>query len=132
MTGIRILAVSIFWALVSASLVHAQDLRGYQGFQFGTTLVAVAKQTGMKPSEAKLLHQRPAMIQELWWYPPLGSSSLAMDPVREVIFSFYDGKLFRMVINYDQDRTEGLTDEDMVEAVSAGWCPLHRRSGPSV
>jgi hypothetical protein len=121
MTWIRSLAVFIFWAVVSASLVHAQDLRGYQGFQFGTTLVAVAKQTGMKPSEAKLLHQRPAMIQELWWYPPLGSSSLAMDPVREVIFSFYNGELFRMVINYDQDRTEGLTDEDMVEAVSARY-----------
>ncbi len=121
MTRIRSLAVFIFWAALSASLIHAQDLCGYRGFQFGTNLVAVAKQTDMKPSEAKLLHQRPAMIQELWWYHHLRSNSLAMDPVREVVFSFYNGELFRMVINYDQDRTDGLTDEDMVEAISAKY-----------
>jgi hypothetical protein len=119
MTRIRSLAIFIFCAALSAPLIHAQDLRGYRGFQFGTNLVAVANQTDMKPSEAKLLHQRPAMIQELWWHHPLGSSRLAMDPVREVVFSFYNGELFRMVINYDQDRTDGLTDEDMIEAISA-------------
>jgi len=121
MTRIRSLAVFVFWAALSASLIHAQELQGYQGFQFGTNLVAVARQTDMKPSEAKLLHQRPAMIQELWSYRPLGSSSLPTAPVREVVFSFYNGELFRMVINYDQDRTEGLTDEDMVEAISAKY-----------
>jgi hypothetical protein len=121
MTRIRSLAIFISWAALSASLLHAQDLCGYRGFQFGTNLVAVAKQTDMKPSEAKLLHQRPAIIQELWWYPPLGSSSLSMELVREVVFSFYNGELFRMVINYDQDRTDGLTDEDMVDAISAKY-----------
>jgi len=59
------------------------------------------------------------MIQELWWQRPLGGSSPQTDPVREVIFSFYNGELFRMVINYDRHRTEGLTDKDMVEAISA-------------
>jgi hypothetical protein len=120
-TRIRSLAVFILWTTFSASLIQAQDLCGYRGFQFGTNLVAVAKQTDMKPSEAKLLHQRPVMIQELWWYRQLRDSSLAMDPIREVVFSFYNGELFRMVINYDQDRTDGLTDEDMVEAISAKY-----------
>ena len=121
MTRIRSLAIFVLLAALPASLIHAQDLRGFRGFQFGTNLIAVAKQTDMKPAEAKLLHQRPAMIQELWWYRPLGSASLAIDPVREVVFSFYNGELFRMVIKYDQDRTEGLTDEDMVEAISAKY-----------
>jgi len=117
----RSLSILAFLAALSASLIHAQDLRGCRGFQFGTNLVGVANQTDMKPSEAKLLHQRPAMIQELWWHPPLGSSSPPSDPVREVIFSFYNGELFRMVISYDQDRTDGLSDEDMVEAISARY-----------
>jgi len=121
MTRIRNLAVFILWAAFSASLIQAQDLRGYRGFQFGTSLIAVAKQTDMKPSEAKLLHQRPAMIQELWWCHQPRGSSLALGPVREVVFSFYNGELFRMVIDYDQDRTNGLTDEDMVEAISAKY-----------
>jgi hypothetical protein len=83
-------------------------------------LVAVAKHIDMKPSEAKMLHQHPAMIQELWWQRSLGSSPQT-DPVREIIFSFCNGELFRIVINYDRYKTEGLTDKDMIEAISAEY-----------
>src|SRR2546427_6473608 len=82
---------------------------------------SLAKQTNVKPSEAKMLHQRPAMIQELWWQRPPGSPSPETDPVREVIFSFYNGELFRMVVNYDRYTTERLKDEDMIEAISAKY-----------
>jgi len=84
-------------------------------------LDSLAKQTNVKPSEAKMLHQRPAMIQELWWQRSLASPSPETDPVREVIFSFYNGELFRMVVNYDRYRTEGLTDADMIGAISAKY-----------
>jgi hypothetical protein len=36
-----------------------------------------------------------------------------------VLFSFYNGELFRMSVTYDWYRVGGLTDEDMVQAVSA-------------
>jgi hypothetical protein len=108
--------------LVSVPLIDAQDLSRYREFQFGMNLVAVAKRADMKPSEARLIHQRPAVIQELEWrLPRFLESSLQADPVTEVLFSFYNGELFRMVVNYDQSRTEGLTDEDMVEAISAKY-----------
>jgi hypothetical protein len=62
------------------------------------------------------------VIHELEWRP---QGSLAYsprpDPVQEVLFSFYNGELFRMVVSYDQIRTEGLTDEDMVEAISSKY-----------
>src|SRR5947208_9786156 len=107
-------------AQVSAPLTYSQDLSRYREFQFGTNLLAVAKQADMKPSEAKVIHQRPAVIQELEWrlQRSRGSSPEA-DPVKEVLFSFYNGELFRMLVTYDQYRTQGLTDEDMVEAISA-------------
>jgi len=73
---------------------------------------------GMNPAEAKTLHHRPVLIQELWWQRSFGGSSPGLDPVREVVFSFYDGALSRMVVNYDRCMTEGLTDEDMIEAIS--------------
>jgi hypothetical protein len=80
----------------------------------------IAKQAEMQPSEARVIHQRPAVIQELEWRPQHSLAySPQADPVQEVLFSFYNGDLFRMVVNYDQIRTEGLTDEDMVEAISA-------------
>ena len=107
---------------VSVSSIEAQDLSRYREFRLGMNLLAVAKQADMQPSEARVIHQRPAVIQELEWRPQssLTSSSQA-DPVSEVLFTFYNGELFRMVVNYDQHKTEGLTDEDMVEAISAKY-----------
>jgi hypothetical protein len=61
------------------------------------------------------------MIQELWWQRSFGESSPQTDPVREVVFSFYNGDLFRMVVNYDRYRTEAFTDDDMIEAISAKY-----------
>jgi hypothetical protein len=121
MINARSFASLICWSVLLTPLIYAQDLASYRDFQFGMSLVSVAKQTGMKPSEAKMLHQRPALIQELWWTDSLGRSSFQTDPVRDIIFGFYNGKLFKIVITYDQLRTEGLTNEDMVEAISAKY-----------
>ncbi len=123
----RSLAVSIFCAVFSTPLIYAQDFSRYREFQFGMNLLAVAKQADVNPSDAKMIHQRPAMIQELEWRlrHSLAASPQA-DPVKEILFSFYNGELFRMVISYDRDRTEGLTDEDMVEAISASYGPASR------
>jgi hypothetical protein len=117
----RNLAISFSLAVLSAALGQAQDLSTCRGFQFGMTLVEVAKQAGMKTSEAKTLHQHPAMIQELWWQRPIGDPSTQADPVGSVIFSFCDGELFRMVLNYDLHRTERLTEKDMIEAISSRY-----------
>ena len=85
------------------------------------SLLAVAKQADKEPSEAKALHARPALIQEMGWRPLSSVGSAFQDPVREVLFSFYNDALFQMVVNYDDYRTEGLTDEDMIEAISAKY-----------
>jgi hypothetical protein len=119
----RFLGYSLQAEPASAPSAKAQDLSRYREFQFGMTLLAVAKQADMKPSEARLIHQRPALIQELEWQPRhfLGDSSLQTEPARELLFSFYNGELFRIVISYDRYRTEGLTDEDMIEAISTRY-----------
>lgn len=119
----RFLGSLPLWAEHSAPLIDAQDLSTYREFQLGTNLLAVAKQAGMETADARLIHQRPAVIQELEWQPQhfRGGLSLLTDPVREILFSFYNGELFRMVVNYDRSRTEGLTDEDMIEAISAEY-----------
>jgi len=109
----------VFGVLPTATL--AGDLSKYRNFQLGSTLPAVAKQAGGNPSQAKVIQRRPALIQELEWRPqPLGSS-LQTEPVREVIFSFYDGELFRIVINYDRYEIEGLTGDDLVESMSSTY-----------
>jgi hypothetical protein len=94
--------------MISAA-AGAGDLARYRKFQLGTDLAAVAKQAGAKPSEAKVIHLRPALIQELSWRPqPLGASA-QREPAKEVVFSFYNGELFQISTNYDRYETEGTT-----------------------
>jgi hypothetical protein len=35
--------------------------------------------------------------------------------------TFYNDQLFRITITYDQSRTDGMTDADVIEAVSATY-----------
>jgi len=105
--------------LVSVPSIADLDLSSYRQFQFGTSLASVAKQISMRPSEARVIHQRPAVIQELEWRLPHSAGST--DSVDGVLFTFYNGELFRMLVTYDHFRTEGLTDEDMVDAISGKY-----------
>jgi hypothetical protein len=97
----------------------AEDLSKYRDFQLGADLPAVAKLTGANPSQAKLIHSRPALVQELQWSPQSLGSSPKAESVQEVVFSFYNGTLFRIAVKYDRYATEGLTTGDFVEAISA-------------
>jgi hypothetical protein len=116
----RQLSICTSLLALAAVPVSAQDpdLSRYRQFRLGMTLAAVAHEVGPTP-EVRVIHQRPALIQELAWHP---SHPLAKLPdeeaVREVLFTFYEGELWRMVIDYDRWRTEGLTTDDILEALA--------------
>src|SRR4029453_1473658 len=119
----RLLALSLAGIVASASQLSASDLSRYREFQVGMSLAAVAARAeiGRGPG---VTQQRPAVIQELMWQPPrLLRLAPNGDSVRKVLFSFYNGQLFRRVITYDRDRTEGLTAPDLVAAISATYGP---------
>jgi hypothetical protein len=119
MIRIRDIASSAFGTEVSTPLIYSHGLSRYRDFQFGATLSEIAERGHLKMSEARTIHQRPAVIQELQWQARsfLGSLSRA-DSVRNILFSFCNGELFRIVVTYDPDRTEGMTEEDLIEAIS--------------
>jgi len=120
MSTVRILATSIAWFVISASVVSAQDLSSYREFHLGASLVTVAEQAGITP-EGRVLHNRPGlMIQELMWLPPMGALRQA-DSASKVVFNGYNGQLFRIVVTYSRNRTEGLTVEDMIDALSVQY-----------
>jgi hypothetical protein len=120
MIRLRIFAMSITWVAISSSVISAQDLSRYREFQLGMSLVAVGEQAGITP-EARV-RQQPDVMQELMWQPPHRlDSSPPRDSVRKVVLSFSHGQLFRIVVNYEWDRTEGLTVQDMIEALSATY-----------
>lgn len=115
--GVRGFACLVVGALLRAGLLHAGDLSRYREFQFGMDLATVARLTKLDPSRAKVIHARPALLEEIEWRP-LGVISPA-DPLQESIFSFYDGGLYRVFTTYDLHKTDGLTVEDITETLAA-------------
>lgn len=120
MISSRALGVSVLGLMLSTDVVHGQTAARYRDFQLGGDLASVAALTGVAASEAKTVHARPAILQDLQWRRPFTvSGGTTVDPVEQIAFSFYNDQLFRLVIDYGRDRTEGMTNADMVEAISA-------------
>ena len=67
MINSRTLATSVLCAVLLSSLSTAQDLSKYRDFQFGMSVESVAKQVHMNATDAKTVHERPAVIQTLPW-----------------------------------------------------------------
>jgi hypothetical protein len=110
--------------LITAPNLRAQDLSKYRTFSLGTSLASVLKQTDGKLADAKVIHERPALIQELTWWPPnsLGAP-VRFDGVEQILFSFYNSELYKICVDYDRTSTEGLTAEDVVKSISAKYGP---------
>ena len=120
MTAARVLAIGLLSGF--AITASAADLSVYRGFRFGMNLSAAAKVASAKPSEARVIHQRPALIQELEWSSnSLPGSAADADPLKEGLLCFYNGELSRMVITYDRYKVEGMKDQDLVQAISATY-----------
>ena len=103
-------------------LIHAQDLSKYRNFSFGMNTASVLKLAEEKPADLITIHEQPALIQELTWYPPLPfASPRPAEPVQKVLFSFFNGELYKMVVTYDSDATKGLTKEDMIRILAAKY-----------
>jgi hypothetical protein len=54
-----------------------------------------------------------------------------------MVFDFYDDRLFRVTVDYDQKQTEGLIDADMIEAIAGIYGPAtpvasRRRQPPAL
>ena len=126
MINIRTLTITALGLVLSTHALQAQDRSRYRDFLLGGDLQSVEVLTKMAPSSVKTIHQRPAVIQELEWRPAYFVGGLAAshdDPVRQIVFSFYDDQLSRMIVDYDRDRTAGLTEADMIAAISTAYGP---------
>jgi hypothetical protein len=127
MKMMRNMVVSLSLILLSAPLLFGQDLSKYRTFTLGTSLAELTKQVGPYSHWTTLTHKRPAAIQELtFWTLNSSGSPVGLDPVSQILFSFYNAELYRMVVTYDRDATRGLTDDDMVQAVSARYGTARR------
>jgi hypothetical protein len=120
--NVLLLVVSgLFFGGVIAS---AEDQLQYREYALGATLAAVSHASETPAAEAKTLHERPAKIQELKWRAPyVATDAIGADPVRDILFMFYDDQLYQVVVTYERARVEGLTDRDLIESLSAVYGP---------
>jgi hypothetical protein len=126
MMNARVLAVCAFALVPLTHAVDAQSVARYRNFALKSDVATVASLTAVSASEARTIHERPALLQELEWRSShwmMGSAALSTDPVEQIVFSFYNNQLYRLVVDYATERTNGLTDADMIEAISAVYGP---------
>ncbi len=121
----------LFVASAMPATAQTGDLSQYRGYKLGADVAAVAKQAGLDPSQARVIQRRPALIQELEWRPQPAGSSSRTEPAKDVVFSFYDGALFRIAVNYDRYETEGMTADDLAESISVAYGAAARPTAPA-
>jgi hypothetical protein len=132
------LAIGALGLVLSTAFLHSEGQPRYRDFQLGRDLPSISALTGVALSEARTLHRRPAMMQELRWQRPYSSSDPTIpqtEPVKQIVFSFYNDQLSKLVVDYDHDRTAGMTDADLIDAISTEYGPRLKpgaRTGGSV
>ena len=125
------LATSVF---LGVQLASAQDLSRYRGYALESSLESVIASSGSPASRAVTLHRRPATIQELEWRAPYSSAgSAAGDSVREIAFSFYNDALYQLIVTYNSEKTDGLTNQDLIASLSVAYgTPIIKSPGNQV
>jgi len=118
-------AVALTSMAIAVGGVHplcAQELSRYRAYALESSVASVITISGVRQADTRTAHERPAKIQEIEWRAPYSrSGSDLADPVHDVQFSFYDDQLYQVVVNYDRDRMEGLTDTDVIESLTAAY-----------
>jgi hypothetical protein len=124
MKTLRSLILCLVGLLLTTPLLRAQDLSKYRHFTLGMNLTNLLERTEQKMTDVKTIHGRPELIQELTWWPANNPGpSLRSDSAEQILFSFYNGELYKISVTYDRPSTEGLTEADMVKSISARYGP---------
>jgi hypothetical protein len=114
--------------LLLVALFSAVDFSSYRGLTLGGNLATTLKHPGVETPTARTVHARPALIQELDWRPPMALASIVarQDTVRSARLLFLDGALYQIVVTYERDSVEGMTPDDMVDAISLTYGPASK------
>jgi hypothetical protein len=93
----------------------------YRGVTLGDSVQVVVDQLKATLSDVKVVHTRPTLIQQLTWRPHQFVSGVRIepDPLAEMVLTFHLGRLARIAVVYDRERTAGLTNADLHDALTS-------------
>ena len=103
---------------VSASAPSTFDR--YRDVSLGDTVATVVERLQLRSTDVKVLYEHPSLVQEVTWRPHrfVSGSTVAADPLGELVLTFHLDRLARIVAIYDPERMRGLTDADLLELLS--------------
>ncbi len=108
MKAISSLILCLGAVLLAAPALRGQDFSKYRDFSLGTSLASVLKHTDKKLTDVNVTHAGRPLFQEVTWWPPnIPGTSFRADSVEQILFSFYNGELYKITVTYDQTSTEG-------------------------
>jgi hypothetical protein len=128
----RLLMTAMFAIVSSTAVFGVQAHPHYRMYWMGDDVSAIATRLGVPMPAVRLVPSALGAIEELTWdsdYAHRDSTS-ASSPVARLVFGFYENQLFRIVIDYAYHRTEGMTEADMVAAISRVYGQPARRIQP--
>src|SRR6185503_1442998 len=106
----------------------------YRDFALGSSVSAIATLTETRSTDVTVVHERPAVMQELRWIPSTfgvaGRLRSRGEGIQQVVFSFYENQLYKMMVDYERSETKGMTDRDMVDAITAVYGPASSATIP--
>jgi hypothetical protein len=130
-SSIRRFGVALLCLATYPSLA-AQPRTDYRTYRMGDDVMAIARQIVLPGPAATARRVRGPVLELSWRVQYVRGGTLSNDPVVLLVFSFYDDRLFQIVIDYSPARTDGMTEADMVAAVSRVYgAPAKRTDPPS-
>ena len=132
--SVRRVVLTLLFSAMSASQLGAQGHPRYRTYQMGDDVLTISQQLGVPAPAGLLMPPGLGAVVELRWRSQYVRRGVApsSDPVASLVFSFFENQLFRIVIDYAPDRTEGMTEADVVAAVSRIYgAPAKRTHPPS-
>jgi hypothetical protein len=106
--------------VLAVSTVSADDFSRYREFTLGSSVAEVTSVTRTAERDLKTVHSRPALVQQVTWQPRYMTGAPVADrgSINEMVFSFVDDRLFHIAVSYERSRTTGMTNADMIAALT--------------
>lgn len=119
----KMLAALVVVVTLTPVSAAAPSLSLYRDVSLGDTVATVRERLQLVSSDIKLLYEAPAMVHEVTWRPHrfMSGAVVPADPLAEMVLTFHADRLARIVAIYDRERTQGLTDADLLELLSATY-----------
>jgi hypothetical protein len=125
MTSVLLLTTVCAMSLLVPGQTMEPRLSHYRSITLGDSVQKVADQLKVERSAIRVVHERPALVQQITWRPSryVSGSTLEPDPLAEMVLTFHVDRLARIAVAYDRERTEGLTNEDLLEVFQGVYGP---------